>query len=102
VGGTRTESLKVVLGRSTLPALASAGMPSTPVIDKVERQVRFKTRSTLSLPIGLSPSTSGNFAHTSLPSARAVLRACAARSRGIATLSSLSLTAPVASSSRPG
>ena len=44
-GGIRSDSLSAVSGRSTLPALPIAGIPSTPMIDSAGRQSRFRINS---------------------------------------------------------
>jgi hypothetical protein len=53
-----------VYGRSTLPALASAGMPSTPVTAKYERHVFASSMSALSVLSGLAPAINGIDFHT--------------------------------------
>ena len=60
VGGRRRLSFTAVCGRSTLPALDSGGMPSTPVIDSAGRHVRLSTSSARSSLIGVMPGRNGN------------------------------------------
>src|SRR4030095_9309816 len=67
MGGRRSESFNEVFGRSTLPASARAGMPSTPVMDRVGRHVLFSSASTGSFVTALMPGRSGNRVPTSWP-----------------------------------
>ncbi len=83
VGGRRIDSLAEVKGRSTLPALPIGGMPSMPMVDRVGRQVRFRTSSARSMVTGLMPLAKGNLAQMSSPRTLAASRACSARCGGI-------------------
>ena len=91
-------------GRSTLPALESAGRPSAPVTLSVGRQVRPSSASTGSSVIGSTgwpsaPQAQGWRFQTSSPSTAAVARACASRAAGISTWKAPGSSRPVALSS---
>lgn len=98
-GGMRMDSFTVVKGRSTLPALLSAGMPSTPVTDRAGRHVRLSTSSAPSSDMGRVPGTQGNLVKTSSPSTLAAARACSSRASGIRVCRASTSTLPVDSSS---
>jgi hypothetical protein len=60
LGGSRSESLILVLVRRTLPAELSAGMPPTPVYARAGRHVRLRISSTSATSPGPAFSTNGN------------------------------------------
>jgi hypothetical protein len=101
VGGNRNDSLRVVCGRSTLPALRKAGRPSAPVTLSVGRQLLLSSSSNGSFETGRIPGINGNLAYTDSPSTVAAAFACARRSGGMDVFSSSIRIAPeVASSTR--
>ncbi len=87
----------MVCVRSTLPALAGGGAPSSPVIDRAGRQVLFNRSSAPSSDTGRTPSTKGNLSHTAEPSASAATWAWRARSGGTSTWKARGRISPVAS-----
>ena len=75
----RIDSLSLVYGRSTLPALPIGGQPSAPVIARPGRHVRLRISSMLSFVTGSTPGCSGNLFQTSSPITCAVRSACSTR-----------------------
>ena len=104
-GGRRSDSLKAVRGRSTLPALDSGGRPSAPVTDSVGRQVRFSRACSGSVVMGSTkppsaPQLQGKRRQTSSPRMRAVACTCSTRSAGISQCRLCGSRRPVELSSR--
>src|SRR5208282_355279 len=59
VGGSRSDKLSAVIGRSTLPALAAGGSPSAPITVRAGRQVLLRISSTGSLETARAPAIKG-------------------------------------------
>src|SRR5580698_3740194 len=61
VGGSLSDKLTDVPGRSTLPPLPVGGRPSAPMIDRAGRHARLRISSVGSLLMGRACWTNGNF-----------------------------------------
>ncbi len=98
-GGSRKDSLKVLPGRSTLPAATGSGNPAAPVASRQARQVLSSNCSTGSGWSGWAPSTNGKRCHAVAPSAVAAACACSSRCGGIFACIAFILINPLEESS---